>query len=75
MVNRDPNPGGEAQEERPRLSASWMHMCPLSDQWKYLLTLFWVQHPTHNSKCTAHFPAGHKHESPPLLRKLQGCQG
>jgi len=22
-----------------------------------LLTLFWVQHPTHNSKCTGHFPS------------------
>ena len=22
-----------------------------------LLTLFWVQHPTHNRKCTAHFPS------------------
>ena len=58
MSNRDPNPGGKSQVERLQIeclldahvpsSQTNRHDSPHSSGSK---------HPTHDSKCTAHFPS------------------
>ena len=68
MSNRDPNPGGKSQVERLQIecfldahvpsSQTNRHDSPHSSGSK---------HPTHDSKCTAHFPSCR------LIRILSTC--